>query len=269
MKKSIAARAHPSRKAAAFVVLALVLIVPTASRGAAGTADEIHYTFTGPTSVVFDWRGTAADIQFGTTTSYGKTATARAASPTPISSAGPFQEVELSGLQAGTTYHYSIGGGSDQTFTTAPTGDFRFDVTADVGSSRDYPNVATLESEIAADNPAFVLMAGDLTYANPFGQASVDQHFNDVMTWSQTAAYMPAWGNREWTAANTDDLRNYKGRFAIPNSQASAGAPSLGCCGEDWGWFDAGGVRFVSYPEPYTSQTWGDWQTNAAPVFAT
>lgn len=36
-------------------------------------------------------------------------------------------------------------------------------------------------------------MPGDLTYADPFGQASVDQHFNDVMAWSMQAAYMPAW----------------------------------------------------------------------------
>ena len=79
------------------------------------------------------------------------------------------------------------------------------------------------------------------------------------MSWSQSAAYMPAWGNHEWETA-VDDLRNYKGRFKLPTPQTSPGAPAAGCCGEDWGWFDAGGVRFISYPEPYGSNTWSNWQ---------
>ena len=239
-------------------VLLVVLLLPAAVR-AAGTADEIHYSFTGPTSVAFDWRGTATDIRYGTTTSYGTTTVAHTPSPLPFSSPGPFQEVELTGLARGATYHYSIGGGPDHTFATAPNGAFRFDLIADIGSSTASSKVATTQGQVAADNPAFVLAAGDLTYANDNGQAAVDQHFNDVMSWSQSAAYMPAWGNHEWETA-VDDLRNYKGRFKLPNAQASPGAPAAGCCGEDWGWFDAGGVRFISYPEPYASNTWSGWQ---------
>ena len=237
-------------------VLLVVLLLPAAVR-AAGTADEIHYSFTGPTSVAFDWRGTATDIRYGTTTSYGTTTVAHTPSPLPFSSPGPFQEVELTGLARGATYHYSIGGGPDHTFATAPNGAFRFDLIADIGSSTASSKVATTQGQVAADNPAFVLAAGDLTYANDNGQAAVDQHFNDVMSWSQSAAYMPAWGNHEWETA-VDDLRNYKGRFKLPNAQASPGAPAAGCCGEDWGWFDAGGVRFISYPEPYASNTWSE-----------
>ena len=59
-------------------VLLVVLLLPAAVRAAGGTADEVHYTFTGPTSVAFDWRGTATDMRYGTTTSYGSTATAHA-----------------------------------------------------------------------------------------------------------------------------------------------------------------------------------------------
>jgi parallel beta-helix repeat protein len=248
-------------------LLLAFLLVPAATE-AAGTADEIHYTYTSPSSVTFDWRGTATDLQYGLTTSYGNTATAHAPATAPFSSAGPYQQADLTGLSPGTTYHYSIGGGTDHTFTTVPTGNFRFDVIADVGSSRDYSNVAPTQNQIAGDNPAFVLMNGDLTYGEPFGQPSVDQHFNDVMAWSQQAAYMPAWGNHEWEDPSFDDLRNYKGRFALPNSQTSSTAPSQGCCGGDWSWFDAGGVRFISYPEPYTSSTWTQWQTQADPIFA-
>ncbi len=230
--------------------------------------DEVHYTYTGATSVAFDWRGTATDFRYGPTSSYGSTATASAPAVTPFSSSGPFQEVALTGLAPGTVYHYSIGGGGDHTFSTAPTGDFRFDVIGDVGSSLVTSKAPVVESEVAADNPAFVLVPGDITYANAVGQAAVDQHFNEVMAWSQSAAYMPAWGNHEWETPAADDLRNYTGRFALPNAQAATGAPSAGCCGEDWSWFDVGGVRFISYPEPYTNASWTDWRTSVGPIMA-
>jgi parallel beta-helix repeat protein len=234
------------------------------------TVDEVHYTFTGPTSVAFDWRGSPTDIRYGLTTAYGSTATAHAPDPLPFSSPGPFREVELNGLAAGTTYHYSIGGGRDKTFSTAPTSTYRFDVVADVGSTLLSPKVATVASQVAGDVPSFVLVPGDLTYGNSApggGQAGVDQHFNDVMAWSTTAAYMPSWGNHEWDTS-LDDLRNYKGRFMLPHGQAVASAPPLGCCGDDWGWFDAGGVRFISYPEHYSTTTVSEWQTEVDPVFA-
>jgi Calcineurin-like phosphoesterase len=232
---------------------------------AAGAADEIHYTYTGPTSLSFDWRGSATTIRYGRTRRYGRTARAQRATPTPFSSSGPFWEAHLRRLARGTTYHYSIGAGGDATFTTAPKGRFGFDVVADVGDSDSYPAVRATQQQIAADKPAFVLVVGDLTYGNDDGQSAVDRHFNDVMAWSRRAAYMPAWGNHEWDSSR-DDLRNYKGRFDIPNGRASPGAPAQGCCGEDWGWFDAGGVRFISYPEPYTRATWTDWARAADAV---
>ncbi|MFL5680070.1 MAG: OmpL47-type beta-barrel domain-containing protein, partial [Chloroflexota bacterium] len=230
--------------------------------------DEVHYTFTGPTSVAFDWRGTATDIRYGPTTDYGSTATGHTPSPLPFSSAGPFREADLTGLSPGTTYHYSIGGGNDVTFTTEPTSSYTFDVIADVGAASHYPAAPTVHSQVASDNPAFVLVPGDISYADPNGQSVVDEHFNDVMTWSRRAAYMPAWGNHEWQTATNDDLRNYKGRFEIPNAGTSPDAPSAGCCGEDWGWFDAGPVRFISYPEKYTSATWSTWQSQVDAIFA-
>ena len=229
--------------------------------------DEVHYTFTGPTSVAFDWRGSATTIRYGTTGRYGKAVSAQTPTPTPFSSKGPFREARLTGLKPGATYHYSIGDSPDRMFSTAPTGPFRFDVEADVGASTNFAPVTATEGQIAADNPAFVLVVGDLTYGNDEGQAAVDQHFNDVMIWSRRAAYMPAWGNHEWDKS-TDDLRNYKGRFAIPHPSASPGAPAQGCCGEDWGWFDAGGVRFISYPEPYSDATWRNWQARAGSLMA-
>jgi hypothetical protein len=245
----------------------VLLRSPDVGASAAGTASQIHYTLTGPTEVVFDWQGTAAAIRYGLTARYGKRVVAGVPAPVPFSSPGPFREARLRRLRPGTTYHYSIGGQRDRTFATTPTGRFRFVVQGDVGDSVSTPVVAATQAQIAAERAAFVIVAGDLTYANENGQAAVDRHFDDVMVWSRSAAYMPAWGNHDWHAPE-DDLRNYKGRFAIPHGQASPGAPAAGCCGEDWGWFDAGGVRFISYPEPYDDATWTDWQARAARVIA-
>jgi hypothetical protein len=92
-------------------------------------------------------------------------------------------------------YHYSIGGGPDHTVRTPPspgTSGFIMDAEGDISSSLRYRGVVPVQRLIAACQPAFVLVLGDLTLGNPNGQADVDQHFNDVMAWSQDAAYMPA-----------------------------------------------------------------------------
>ncbi|MBI3607787.1 MAG: PKD domain-containing protein [Nitrospirae bacterium] len=228
--------------------------------------DEIHWTLTGQTSVTFDWRGSDNTIRYGLTSGYGQTVTAQTPDPLPFSSSGPFWEAKITGLAENTVYHYSIGGGSDHTFhTPLPRGasGFTVYVEGDIGDTGSYWRMGVVQSEIAADPPAFVLPIGDLTYGNAHGQSHVDQHFNDVMLWSLDAAYMPAWGNHEWDEV-TDDLRNYKGRFDLPNPQVSPGSPAVGCCGEDWYWFDYGNVRFIAYPEPWDRPaTWADWNTKA------
>src|SRR6267142_201067 len=235
----------------------------------AWAADEVHWTFTGPTSVTVDWRGSETSVRYGTTTSYGQTATGVTPSPLPFSSSGPFREARITGLAAGTVYHYSIGTGADHTFRTPPTpGSSNFVIYAegDIGDNSGWWRMGEIQNMVAAARPDFVLMVGDLTYGNSIGQASVDGHFNDVQVWSQDAAYMPAWGNHEWDSPSSDDMRNYKGRFDLPNPQTSPSAPSPGG-GEDWSWFDYGNVRFIAYPEPYSySTTWPDWGSKVKPV---
>lgn len=247
------------------LAVALTWALGVSSSRADASADEVHYTFTGSTSVSVDWRGTATDLRYGPTTAYGTTVTGTAPDWIPPSSPGPFRQVQIGGLQAGATYHYSIGGGPDYTFHTPPTGDFRFDAIGDVGDTTQFSKLGDTFSAMASDQPSFVLMVGDLTYANATAATSavVDQHFNDVMPWSTSAAYIPAWGNHEWESPAVDDLRNYKGRLLMPNAAASPGSPAVSCCGNDWGWFDAGAVRFISYPEPYTSASWTDWRAQA------
>ena len=235
----------------------------------AHAADEIHWTVTGQTSVTFDWRGGESTIRYGPTTAYGRTATAATPSPLPFSSSGPFQEAKITGLEENTLYHYSIGSGPDHTFCTPPprgSSDFTFYVEGDIGNGGDWKRMATLQSMIAAGKPQFVLCVGDLTYGYPVGQRAVDRHFNDVMAWSLDAAYMPAWGNHEWEEPGEDDLRNYKGRFDLPNPQNSPeSGPRYVGGGEDWYWFDYGNVRFIAYPEPW-SGAWADWGRRVRPI---
>ncbi len=235
-------------------------------QAATSAVSQVHWSFTGPTSVAVDWRGGTGELRYGPTPAYGTTVQAQPPSVTPYSSPGPYWEASITGLQPGTTYHYSINGGADAVFATPPTGPTRFVAAGDIGSSLADSRLTGMQASIAGDNPAFFLGLGDLTYGDSHGLSSVDQHFNDVMAWSRNAAYMPVWGNHEITSS--DDLRNYKGRFAIPNARASVGAPAAGCCGEDWGWFDAAGVRFISYPEPYTNPTWTEWGTAVEPILA-
>src|SRR5260221_2199551 len=246
-----------------------------------GAVDEIHWTFTGPDSVTFDWRGLDDSISYGLDESYGASVTGAAPVPLPFSSPGPFWEARIDGLQPGTVYHYAVGTGGDHLFRTPPApgpADFTINVEGDVSDTTDEASMAVVQSLIADGRPDFVLVVGDLSYANPHGQSHVDQHFNDVMAWSLDAAYMPAWGNHEWTnplnecgltcgescpTQACDDLRNYKGRFALPNPQISPDSPDISCCGEDWYWFDYGQVRFIGYPEPWSTATLDDWTDHA------
>ena len=247
-------------------IIILVLALGALCAWPALAADEIHWTLMGQTAITVSWRGSESSIRYGPTSSYGQTVAAQTPSPLPFSSAGPFWEARITGLQENTLYHYSIGTGPDHTFRTPPargSSDFTVYTAGDIGDSTSYQWVMPNQRLIAADLPRFCLLVGDLTYANNHGQATCDVHFNNVMVWSQDAAYMPAWGNHEWDSPTTDDLRNYKGRFDLPNPKASPGAPTPPGPGEDWYWFDYGNVRFIAYPEPYTSASWSDWNTRA------
>jgi hypothetical protein len=246
---------------------------PPPSAPATEEPNEVHFTFTGPTSLAFDWLGSGTTLRYWSKDAPPQTVAAHAPAPRPLSSPGPWQEVELTGLTPGAEYGYSIGEPAlpmPVSFRVPPTpgpAAFVFAAMGDVGASTDWQEVRPVQRQVRLAEPAFVLMLGDLTYADIKTQASADRHFEDVMVWSARAAYMPVWGNHEWENPAHDDLRNYKGRFALPHAQAAVGAPAAGCCGEDWYWFDYGNVRFIVYPEPYQLATWDDWAVRAAPLF--
>jgi hypothetical protein len=226
-------------------------------------AEQIHWVVTGPTSVTFDWKRTNAEemIHYGISPgTYTDQVTAVAPDITPYSSSGLFWEARLQGLLQDTIYHCAIGGGPAHTFHTPRRpgySDFVVYAQGDVGLTNSYFRMGGVQDVIADGQPAFVPVEGELAYGNAEGMDDVEQHFNDVMVWSQDAAYMSNWSNHEWDNSS-DDLRNYKGRFDFPNLHTSPGSPSVSCCGEDWYWFDYGNTRFIAYPEPW-SGAWSDW----------
>jgi Calcineurin-like phosphoesterase len=256
---------------------AVALMQFDASMGApppppAEDAHEVHFTYTGPTSVTFDWSGGGTTVRYWARTEPPRTVEAHAVTPQPTSSPGPFREALLEGLTPGVDYYYEVGHPVRPTPASfhaplAGPGKFVFAAVGDMGAPAGQPSSIGVNKDIALADPWFVLMLGDLSYADLSSQAAVDRHFDDVMVWSRRAGYMPVWGNHEWEDPPRDDLRNYKGRFALPHPGTSPGAPATGCCGEDWSWFDFGPVRFVTYPEPYAANTWPDWARQVEPLF--
>jgi len=234
---------------------------------------QIHFSITAPDAVTFNWRGSDGTLRYWAKNVAPRTVTAQSPVPVPFSSPGPWQEAVADGLRPGTEYLYEIGHPVRPTTLSfrAPAAagavGFTFVAVGDIGASTAWPRALIVARMIARVDPTMVLGLGDLTYADERSAEDVDRHFDDVMVWSRRAAYMPVWGNHEWNGKG-DDLRNYKGRFALPHAAASPGAPKAGCCGEDWYWFDQGAVRFIIYPEPYADETWPDWAKKAEPVFA-
>lgn len=235
---------------------------------------EVHFTYTAPDAVTFDWRGHGTTLRYWAKDQPPRTVTAHPPTPTPTSMRGPFQEAVADHLVPGTEYQYEIGRPLKpipQAFRAPPApggSGFVFAAVGDIGDEGGQPAATDVHRDISLVEPLFVLALGDLSYADLRSQSAVDRHFDDVMVWSERAAYLPAWGNHEWDDPQRDDLRNYKGRFALPHAGTSPGAPAAGCCGEDWWWSDLGEVRFIIYPEPYTAATWADWAQRALPLFA-
>jgi hypothetical protein len=239
------------------------------------SADQIHFSIISNTAITFDWIGTANRIMFGTdATCLDNYVSAKHPDFLPVKSPwtsdpGPYWEAKLTGLKHNTVYFYAIGiSGEVHKFRTPPpsgAAGFRVCLTSDVHESS--KECVAMFNQIAGLKPDLVLTTGDVTGAGPDGQQEVVKRFHDAMIWSQSAAWMPAWGNHDWEYTDKDDLRTLKGRFDIPNPGTISSSPAVSCCGEDWGWIDYGNTRFISYPEPWTSSSWKEWNTQVTKVF--
>lgn len=290
-----------------FIIVCVISIIVVAffmsfalgrvTHAATDSVDEIHYSFGNtPDSVMFDWRGQEQNLYYGPDANYGYIAIATNSAITPVDTTGSFQEVQVKGLQPGSTYHYRIGlNGVDHTFQTIPTGDFTWADMGDTTATNCHPWMAEIQSLVAQQNPNFVTHGGDIDYANDCGVAAVHQYYLDQQVWSDSAAFQPVIGNHEYGKPGTeggmtapsstpqDSLLNYKGRSFFTNSQAvpndtisqttnpgcgwENGSTTNTCMGEDWGWFQTGNVLFVSYPEPW-SNAYPTWQTAADQLMA-
>jgi Purple acid Phosphatase, N-terminal domain/Domain of unknown function DUF11/Calcineurin-like phosphoesterase len=249
--------------------------------------DEIHSSLGDSTSQMWlYWHGPDDVVQYGVDSGYGQSATASGPSIAPKDLGGLWQ-VRLTNLAPGTTYHYRIGAnGLDHTFQTAPTGDFVWDDIGDTGTTYTggactKPWMSQVWQQLADEHPDLVTHGGDITYANSCGIPSVHQYWNDIAPLATQTAMEYAWGNHE--SGGNDSIANYKGRFNAPNAQtipldstsqvASPGCPSPtdptvnSCQGDDWGYFTAGHVLFISYPEPW-SGAFASWHTKADALMA-
>lgn len=122
----------------------------------------------------------APQIRWGRDGDYGTTRAVDRSGPVPVPANVPgepaentiYNNVLLTGLEPGTTYHYSVSDDGhawspDTTFRTAVAGtrDFRFTAFGDHGT-HDFSTTPMVKL-VAALKPAFCVVAGDLSYATP------------------------------------------------------------------------------------------------------
>jgi hypothetical protein len=149
----------------------------------------------------------------------------------------------VDGLRPGRTYYYSVGHqGSDSaqtvaagTFTTAPRDRQRFTFTAfgDQGVSYDAVGTATL---IRAQNPAFHLHAGDVSYAesgggglitDPYDPRIWDSFFTEIEPAAGHLPWQIAVGNHEMEAwYSPDGYGGQYARFDFPGEDTSSKPPT-------------------------------------------
>ena len=140
----------------------------------------------------------APQVRWGLTSSYGSTRAADRSGPVPQPAAAPGQPAEntiynyalLSGLAAGTTYHYAVSNdgktwSADTTFATAPAGlaNFRFTAFGDQAAST--TRAAPMMALAASFKPNFHVVPGDLAYATDEGALYPDFTGFDPTQWEK------------------------------------------------------------------------------------
>jgi Purple acid Phosphatase, N-terminal domain/Calcineurin-like phosphoesterase len=186
-------------------------------------------------------------VRWGLDSSYGSTAAANSGQvPIPAGVSGEpaentfYNNLLLTGLTAGTTYHYSVSNdgttwGPDTTFTTAAPGlgDFTFTAFGDEAAS---PARAQPMVQLAASfDPAFQLIAGDLAYATPYGERLPTLTGFKPSQWdkyldmagpagAQSIPWMASVGAHETEPLDDDGYAGFVTRFP-QNYDSSSGSP--------------------------------------------
>lgn len=178
---------------------------------------HLNWQHDSSTTMTIVWETTTVStgsiVHYGLDTDYGQIATGTIDNQ---GTNGLIHIVELTGLTAGTTYHYICGddnGGwsNDSTFITAPDGPVDF-VFCALGDSRDNPGEFNkIVGKMNAVNPGFSIFTGDLC-----GSDNNDEYDTWFSNWEQLGNHSPiapALGNHEGDAAN------YLHRFVLPNNE--------------------------------------------------
>jgi hypothetical protein len=194
----------------------------------------------------------AAQVRYGLDSSYGLTSAATGGPvPIPAGYTQPSGDVdntvylhtELSGLQPGTTYHYSvsydgINWGPDTTFTTAPAApkDFRWVGTGDESTSNG--STLPIAQLIKSYSPEFTVVAGDLSYASggvllgapgttqpSYSPGAWDTYFSYIgPSVAQSTPWIVGVGNHEMEPLDQHGYAGFLARFPQPWDNSS-GSP--------------------------------------------
>lgn len=222
----------PRRPAGVVAILTIAVASTIAgARAADPTPRGVHIAYGADSatqmSIVWHTRGVTpvpTVVQYGPTEALGTTVSGTSLITTglPNSLASRLHEVRLTGLQSDTPYHYRVGDGASawspiRTFRTATPNDEsqRFVVFGDHGTS---PAAAATVEVVRSLDPDFVLIAGDVSYAN--------SRLERWDTWAELveplAAEVPimaAPGNHETDTSQTPTPAAFLERFAFPGAE--------------------------------------------------
>jgi hypothetical protein len=146
------------------------------------------------------------------------TETAGAATPAPGVEVLT-HEAEMVDLPAGAAICYRVGGASGwspiRTFRTAEPGNAPFSFVA-YGDHGRTPNSEATTAAVNAADPDFVMLAGDISYANG-NQPVWDDYFNRIEPVASRMPYMVALGNHE--VEDGYGTATFRNRFALPGQE--------------------------------------------------
>lgn len=227
-------------------LLAVLVTAISASFRQQMPPEQVHISFGGrPTSEIRVVWQTALPtktqtVEYGTSPALGQVAKGKRVRYEYET--GAIAEVGLSGLQAGTTYYYRagdpVGGWSPiRKFKTAVADPDSFAFTA-FGDHGVGPVSEQSVKNVVAENAAFHLLLGDISYANGT-QPIWDTYLRQIEPMASQIPLMAAIGNHENEDIKVDGVEKsigyvaYLARFAHPGN-------------EKWYSFDYGRARFVS-----------------------
>lgn len=214
----------------------LVLALALVGRTAAAAPGQQRLSLIGDprTSIGISWTtsgDSAGVVQFGRSTSYGQQQSAGPAQL--VDGVGYVHEVALSGLTAGTLYHYRVGDGTsfteDAQFTTAPSdpcqawrfvamGDDRtqFGEGGHAGVSKNFPSIL---EEAAAVQPALIVNTGDLVKDGTDPAQWID-YLDTTEPVARRIPMLPAIGNHDDDSVVGDGAR-YNDLFQLPRNEVT------------------------------------------------